>query len=138
MAKSSLSILTSAATPVSSADVARKDYVDARAPAPRTVTFSATPTVAAVSGVELDRANITATANITALDLSGGFDGQKVEVAVLGSGGTRTVTVASGVDVSTGLTRGPYSVASTKLGIFLFRYSSLNSKFSLLAATVTS
>lgn len=129
--------LTDARTPVAHAASHRSDGADPINPAPRTVTFSATPTVAAVSGVDLDRVNITATANITSLALSGGDDGQKVEVAVLGSSGTRTVTIASAVDVSTGLTRGAYSVASTKLGIFLFRYSTLNNKWSLIAATVT-
>jgi hypothetical protein len=129
--------LSDSRTPSAHATSHRAGGSDVLVPAPRTVTFSATPTVAAASGIELDRVNITATGNITSLALSGGFDGQKVEVAVVASGGTRTVTIASGVDTSTGVTRGPYSIASALLGIFLFRYSTLNNEWAIVAATVT-
>jgi hypothetical protein len=84
--------------------------------------------------------NITATGNITALDLSttGAADRQRVEVAVLASGGTRAVTVVSAVGVTTGVGRGPYSPVSGQLWVGLFEYFALASKWMITAATVTS
>ena len=84
--------------------------------------------------------NITATGNITGLDLSttGAVDRQRVEVAVLASGATRAVTVVSAVGVTTGVGRGPYSPVSGQLWVGLFEYFSLASKWMLTAATVTS
>lgn len=105
-------------------------------PAPRTVTYASSLTITAAS-VTVDRVNITMTGNLT-LDMSGSTDGAQVRVTAVASSSTRTVSVSSNVDISTGLTRGTYSVAAGKLFKGVFEYSSLNSKWTLLAATVTS
>lgn len=82
---------------------------------------------------------ITATGDITSLgvSLTGAVDRQKLEVVVLASGATRDVTVASAVHTSTGLTRGPYSITSGEVGVFLFEYFSLSADWVLVSAFVT-
>lgn len=103
----------------------------------RTVSFSATPTVdPTVSGTNV---SITATGDITALAVSttGAVNRQGLEIVVLGSGATRAVTFASAIRTSTGITRGPHSIASGQVGIFLVRYYSLVSAWVLVAATVS-
>jgi hypothetical protein len=103
----------------------------------RTVTYSATPTVDPTTDGNL--VSITATGNITSLAVSttGAVNRQALEIAVLGSGGTRTVTFASAIRTSTGVTRGPHSVASGEVGIFLVKYYTLVSAWVLVAATVS-
>jgi hypothetical protein len=107
----------------------------------RAHTFSATPTVdPAVVGN-----NVTITipssggADITALAVSttGAVNRQGLEIAVLADGTTRAVTIASAIRTSTGLTRGPYSIASGQVGIFLVRYYTLIGAWVLVAAAVS-
>jgi hypothetical protein len=115
-------------------DVARLPVVLS---AVRDHTFSATPTVdPAVVG---NNVTITATADITALAVSttGATNRQGLEIVVLGSGGTRAVTIASAIRTSTGLTRGPYSIATGQIGIFLVRYYTSASAWVLVAAAVS-
>jgi hypothetical protein len=103
----------------------------------RTVTYSATPTIdPTVSGTNV---SITATGDITTLAVSttGAVNRQGLEIAVLGSGGARSVTFASAIRTSTGVSRGPHSIASGEVGIFLVRYYSLVSAWVLVAATVS-
>mgnify|MGYP006188521723 CR=1 FL=1 len=103
----------------------------------RAVAYSATPTVdPTVSGTNV---SITATGNITTLAVSttGAVNRQALEIAVLGSGGARTVTFATAIRTSTGITRGPHTIASGEVGIFLVRYYSLVSAWVLVAATVS-
>lgn len=104
----------------------------------RTVAYAATITIDPT--VLPDAVDITATGAITSLDVSttGASNRQRIEVAVLASGGTRAVTVASAVDTSTGVGRGPYSPVSGQLFIGLFEYFNLNAGWVLTAATVTS
>lgn len=129
--------LSDSRTPTGHASTHRSGGADPVMPAPRPVTGAATTTITAVTGVDVDRVDVTTTVSITSLVLSGGFNGQQVRIVVLASGATRTVTVASAVDISTGLSRGPYSIGSGQLGKFLVEYSTLNAKWALLAATVT-
>lgn len=76
-------------------------------------TISADPTLS-------NNFNITATGAITSLGVSatGAGDGQMVTIAVLGSGGARAVTPATG-------TIGVQTVPSGAVGFFGFRYTSL-------------
>lgn len=76
-------------------------------------TISADPTLS-------NNFNITATGAITSLAVSatGAVDGQMVTIAVLGSGGARAVTPATG-------TIGVQTVPSGAVGFFGFRYTSL-------------
>jgi hypothetical protein len=103
----------------------------------RTQAFSATPTIdPTVSGTNV---SITATSNITTLAVSttGAVNRQGLEIAVLASGGARTVTFASAIRTSTGVTRGPHSIPSGEVGIFLVRYYTLVSAWVLVAATAS-
>lgn len=123
------------------ADIASGTLAAARLPnvlsTVRTVAFSATPTL--VPTTAGNYVQITATADITALDVSvtGAVDRQKLEVSVLASGGDFDVTVAAAVRTSSGLTRGPYTIASTEAGVFLFEYFGLISAWVLVSALVT-
>jgi hypothetical protein len=103
----------------------------------RTQSYSATPTIdPTVAG---DRINMTATGNITAYGVStaGAGDGQTLQLVVLASTATRTVTFASAIRTSTGVTRGPYTVASGQILRAVVEYSTLTSAWTLLGATVS-
>lgn len=104
---------------------------------PRTQAFSATPTID--PSLEGERVNITATGNITALNVntSGARDGQLLQVSVLASGAERTITLHSSVRVLSGLSAS-YTVPSGQLWRGALRYSSLLSAWVLEAAGVTS
>lgn len=103
----------------------------------RTVAYASTITIDPVA--QPNAVDITATGDITSLGVSttGATNRQRIEVAVLASGATRAVTVASGVRTSTGVGRGPYSPVSGQLFLGLFEYSALIAGWVLTAATVT-
>lgn len=101
-----------------------------------TLAYAATITPDGTTG---SRFNVTATGNITTLNgpTSPPSDPYLAEFAILASGGTRTVTVASAVRISTGVTRGPYSVPSGQVLFLLMRYSALIAAYTLVAATIS-
>lgn len=68
---------------------------------------------------------------------AGVMDGEPYTLHFLASGGTRAITFDASIRTSTGVTRGPYSVASGELLIALIKYSSLINDYVLAAATVT-
>ena len=103
----------------------------------RTVTYASSITInPAVDG---NRVNITATGDITSLNLSttGATDGQVIRVAVLASGAARDVTVNSAVRTSTGLTRGAHEIPSGEVWIGAFEYVGLVSGWVLTAYTIS-
>lgn len=78
---------------------------------------------------------VTATGNLTLNPPANGVDGFMMIVSVLASGGTRTVTIAAGIQLTTGQSS-PVSIASGKVGYFGLRYSALSGNWSLLALAV--
>lgn len=107
-------------------------------PAPYSATYAGTMLLDPTDG---DQANITATNNITSLGISttGAEDGQWIVVAVLASGGNRTVTpttTASQGGVSSTM-NGPFTIPSGKVALFSYRFSSLNSSWTLWSWDVT-
>lgn len=107
----------------------------------RTVTYSATPTIdPAVAGNNVSISiPSSGGGNITALAVSttGATNRQSLEIVVLATGATRTVTFAAAIRTSTGITRGPHSIASGQIGVFLCEYFTLISAWVLVAATVS-
>ena len=103
----------------------------------RTVSYAATITIdPTVTG---DRINITATGNITSLGFSttGAGDGQVLQLVVLASTANRTVTFASAVRTSTGVTRGPYTITAGQILRAAVEYSTLTNAWALVGATTT-
>lgn len=105
------------------------------APTVRTVTYASSRTVTALDGVGVDRVAIAATGNLT-LTPAGGVDGQVLRVNVAGSGGTRTITVASAVALTTALSR-TITVPSGQVALLAFEYVGALSGWALTAAAVT-
>lgn len=103
----------------------------------RTHTFSATPSIDPT--LEGDRVKMTATADVTAFGVSttGARDGQVLQLIVPATGATRAITFASAIRTTTGVTRGPYSVAAGQMLRAAVEYSSDLAAWSLTAATVT-
>jgi hypothetical protein len=104
---------------------------------PRTVVFSATPSIDPTQ--EGDRVKMVATADVTALGVSttGARDGQVLQLTIPASGATRAVTFASAIRTSTGVSRGPYSVPLGQMLRASVEYSADLAAWSLLAAAVT-
>lgn len=98
---------------------------------PYTVTYAATITLNAATG---NNVKITATGALTLNVPTNPTDGQMLMVAVLASGASRIVTVAAGIQLTTGLTAA-YTVGSGKVGFFGLRYSALSGNWTLLAQT---
>lgn len=98
---------------------------------PYTITYAATITVNASSG---NNVKITATGNLTLAVPTNGSDGQMLMVAVLASGAARVVTLASGIQLTTGLTA-TITPATGKVAFIGLRYSALGSGWDCLAAT---
>lgn len=101
---------------------------------PVTVTYAASTTINPTLG---NNFQITATGNITTLTISttGAQNGQQITLVILASGGARTITLAGATALTTGLTAAT-TIASTKLGLWTLRYSTLNSAWLLLGQTV--
>jgi hypothetical protein len=102
---------------------------------------------AAVSGtVTLDNEfemvqNFTCTGNVTSVDPPASNvnarDGEPFQLRFLASGGTRTVTFNASMRTSTGVTRGPYSIASGEILAVAIEYSSLVTDYIITAATIS-
>lgn len=103
----------------------------------RVVAYSATPSIDPV--IDGNNINITATGDITSLAVptTSAVDRQVIRIAVLGSGATRAVTFAAAIRTSTGLTRGPFSIASGQVLLAAVEYSALISAWVLTAATIS-
>ena len=103
------------------------------------VNYATSITLTAGTNVAVSRFTITATGNPTITpSTSGAVDGQVMRVVVLASGATRTVTVASAVGLSTGITDRALAVTSGQVGVFGFEYISALSKWILFSEYVTS
>lgn len=117
------------------------DLTSGTVPAARLPLVASTPvTVTYASSMTLDPTvgnnfKITATGAL-ALNISttGALDGQMVMVAVLASGGARTVTLNGAILLTTGTTAA-LAIVSTKVGFFGLRYSTLAGGWTLLAQT---
>jgi hypothetical protein len=79
---------------------------------------------------------VTATGNITFLAPTGGIFAQVLQVEVLASGGSRTITIDSGIQRLTGVTA-TYTVPSGKLLRLALRYSALANAWVAESAAVT-
>ena len=77
---------------------------------------------------------ITATGNFTLNPPTNPTEGQMLQVQVRASGASRTVTLAAGITLTTGLTN-TLAVASGKSGYIGMRYSTDNAAWTLLAST---
>ncbi|BBG01569.1 MULTISPECIES: hypothetical protein [Pseudonocardia] len=95
-----------------------------------------TLTVTATSGLPVDRVNITATGNPT-ITPAGGVDGQILRINVAASGAARTVTLASAVRTTTGITTRTLDVPSGQVAMVALEYSTLINAWSLTATAVT-
>jgi hypothetical protein len=102
---------------------------------PGTVSTSLTIDAAGAGNI----VDLTATGNITLNAPTNPVNGQQLRVNVLASGAARTVTW-SGVQTSTGITLGAYSIAQNAIGLFLLTYSTLRTTpaWVLTSATVSS
>lgn len=99
--------------------------------APQTVTWASTTTINASLG-RLFR--ITATGDFTLAAMSNPTDGQTINVEVLASSATRTMTVASAILPTTG-TSTPVVILSGKRWFGAFRYNSTDVAWSFVAST---
>lgn len=102
----------------------------------RTVGHASSLTITPANARHLDLVNITATGNET-ITPSGTTDGQVIRLAVLASGGTRTITFAAAVRLSTGLTSRSFTVATGQVLVAAVQYSTLINAWVLTAATVS-
>ena len=108
-------------------------------------TLALTRTVAYASSLTIDpttpgnRINITATGDISSLAVSGtgALDGQVLQLIILASAASRSVTFASSLRTTTGISRGPYTVPSGQILRAAVEYSTLTSAWAILAVTVT-
>lgn len=99
---------------------------------PQTVTYAATVTIDASTG---DAFKITATGALTLAAPTNPTDGQMLLLAVLASGAAQTITLASGIQLTTGMVA-TITPASGKVCYLGLRYSALSSTWVLLAQTV--
>lgn len=114
---------------------------------PRVLATIATGNVTTNSGVDHDAnqasganlmADWTLTANVTEVTVpTNGTNGQVYKMRFYASGATRTVTFASGIRTSTGLTRGAYSIPSGECLIATLEYVGMISAWVLTAATIS-
>jgi len=98
---------------------------------PYAIAYAATITVNASSG---NNVKITATGALTLAVPTNPTDGQMLIIAVLASGAARVVTLAAGIQLTTGLTA-TITPASGKVAFIGIRYSVLSGNWTCLAMT---
>lgn len=113
------------------------DASHTHAASPRTVTYAGSITLTPLSGVDVDRVNITATGGPT-ITPGTGADGQIIRLAVLASGAQRVVTIAASVRLSTGITVRTLTIPQNQAGVIGLEYVGLLGAWVLFAAYVTS
>lgn len=77
------------------------------------------------------------TANTLNVPTGTPLDGQVYKIHAVASGGTRNFQFAAGYRISTGVTRGPYSIASGEVFIGAIEYSELIGSWVIVAGTVS-
>lgn len=84
--------------------------------APRTVTYAALAGMAPASGVAVDVVTCTLTGNPT-ITPAAGTDGQIIRLRLLAGASARTVTLASGVRLGTGITVRTLNITANQAGV---------------------